>query len=257
MSGTDHPSPEPGAVEDVRATVGASMSESVYRQLVTKISGGAYGADGKLPSENELARAFGVSRPVVREALGRLRKEGLIYSRQGAGSFVAGRTIDHATLGFARIETIADIQRCFEFRLTIEPDAALFAARRRSAHELEAMSVAIAALEEATQQLKHREDVDFVFHHTIARASNNHYYATSLVALQDHIAVGMKLHGLSLMNAGPKLEHVLGEHRAILEAIRAQDGDAARDAMRAHLTSSRDRLFEGRLLDLSIRGGER
>lgn len=257
MPGIDNPPPRQDAVEDVRATAGASLSESVYRELVTKISGGVYGADGKLPSEHDLARAFGVSRPVVREALGRLRKERLIYSRQGAGSFVAGRSIDHATLGFARIETIADIQRCFEFRLTIEPDAAFFAAQRRSPQELEAMSVAIGALEEATARLKHREDVDFVFHHAISRASNNHYYATSLVALQDHIAVGMKLHGLSLMNAGPKLEHVLGEHRAIFEAIRARDGEAAGAAMRAHLTSSRDRLFEGRLLDLSIRGAAR
>lgn len=257
MSGTENPSPSRDAVEAVRATTGASMSENVYHQLVTQIAGGAFGSDGKLPSEHDLARTFGVSRPVVREALGRLRKEGLIYSRQGAGSFVATRTIDHATLGFARIETIADIQRCFEFRLTIEPDAAFFAADRRSPQELEAMSVAIGALEEATRKLKHREDVDFVFHHTIARASNNHYFGTALTALQDHIAVGMKLHGLSLMNAGPKLEHVLGEHRAIFEAIRARDCEAARAAMRAHLTSSRDRLFEGRLLDLSIRGAAR
>lgn len=244
MPDPDHP------LYAVRGTIGGSLVDRTYQQLAARIAAGDYGPDGKLPSENELARGFEVSRPIVREALGRLRKEGMIFSRQGAGSYVSGRS-EHNVLGFAKIETIADIQRCFEFRLTLEPDAAFHAALRRSEESVAAMAVTIDALEEATRKLKHREDVDFVFHHAIAQASNNHYYATALTALQDHIAVGMKLHGLSLMNAGPKLEHVFREHLAIFEAIRDRDAEAARAGMRRHLESSRDRLFEGRLLDLS------
>ena len=56
------------------------------------------------------------------DSLGRLKTEGMIISRQGAGSFVRDRAA--TTLGFSPVETIADIQRCYEFRLTIEPDAA-------------------------------------------------------------------------------------------------------------------------------------
>ena len=68
-----------------------------------------------------------------------------------------------------------------------------------------------------------------------------------------HVAVGMKLHGQSLMGPQPGLEAVFEEHSSIFEAIRDRDAEAARTAMRLHLETSRDRLFEGRLLDLSFR----
>jgi GntR family transcriptional repressor for pyruvate dehydrogenase complex len=243
------------AREAARSGAGTSLTDRVYHELAERIARGEYGAEEKLPSEHDLARSFGVSRPVIRLALGRLREEGLIYSRRGAGSFVrsvgqAGQH-PHNVLGFTPIETIADIQRCFEFRLTIEPDAAFHAAQRRSEADLDAIRAAIRGLEEATRQLQHRDDVDFIFHRAIAQASSNHYYATAFTSLHGHISVGMKLHGLSLMNARPKLELVFQEHLAIFHAVRDRKAEAARAAMRAHLEGSRDRLFEGRLLDLS------
>ena len=64
----------------------------------------------------------------------------------------------------------------------------------------------------------------------------------------------MRLHGRSLMNERSSgLEHVLEEHIGIFDAIRAQDGEAARARMRAHIESSRGRLFEDRLFDLSLK----
>ena len=72
-------------------------------------------------------------------------------------------------------------------------------------------------------------------------------------ALRDHIAVGMKFHGLSLQTVRGGLDHVLDEHTAIFDAIRTGQAEAARVAMLNHVTGSRDRLFEGRLLDLSSR----
>jgi GntR family transcriptional regulator, transcriptional repressor for pyruvate dehydrogenase complex len=232
--------------------------ERVYRELSEQIAKGAYGAEERLPSEHELARAFGASRPVIRFALARLREEGLIYSRRGAGSFVRGQRPSggrdrHNVLGFTPIETIADIQRCFEFRLTIEPDAAFHAAERRSETELGAMQMAIRGLEDATRRLTHRDDIDFVFHRTIAQASNNHYYLTAFTALDDHVAIGMKLHSLSLMSSTSRLEQVFREHLAIFQAIREGKAELAGAAMRTHLVGSRDRLFEGRLLNLASR----
>ncbi|UZE46697.1 FadR family transcriptional regulator [Rhodopseudomonas sp. P2A-2r] len=234
------------------ARAAGSLVDKVYGQLVQRIASGEYPPDQKLPGEHDLASLLNVSRPVVRDALSRLREEGLIYSRQGSGSFVHARA-EHRPLGFARVETIADIQRCFEFRITMESDAAHFAAMRRNEAGLEKMVAALALLNEATRKLRHREDADFSFHLAVAEAANNHYFSTSLNALKEHVAVGMKLHGLSLVGAPSGLEQVYDEHRGIYEAIRDRDADAARAAMRHHLESSRDRLFEGRLLDLSFR----
>ena len=225
----------------------------VYQGLLAQISAGEYQPDEKLPGEYELAEQFLVSRPVVRDALSRLRDEGLIYSRRGAGSFVKARPGEsRALVGYAPVETIADIQRCYEFRLSIEPDHAYFAALRWNKPALDAIASALDLMEAATRAHRHREDADFAFHCAIAEAANNHYYLSSIQALKDHIAVGMKFHGASLLGPQGGLAGVLDEHRSIFEAIRSRDADGARMAMRRHLEGSRDRVFEGRMLDLSL-----
>jgi GntR family transcriptional regulator, transcriptional repressor for pyruvate dehydrogenase complex len=229
----------------------SGLADGIYQAIRTGIANGTYGPNTRLPSEHDLAARFRVSRPVVRSALARLRREGAVVSRQGAGSFVRVPVTSQA-LGFAPVETIADIQRCYEFRLALEPDAAFHAATRRDAAALGRIAAALDRLALATRQGQHREDADFTFHHAIASAANNHYYAACLDALQAHIAVGMTIHGLALQGPNSGLRGVLEEHRGILAAIEAGDAAAARDRMAAHIRRSRDRLFEGRLLDLSL-----
>jgi GntR family transcriptional regulator, transcriptional repressor for pyruvate dehydrogenase complex len=228
-----------------------SLGERVYHLIYSRISNGTYAPNEKLPPEKQLALEFGVSRPVLRSAIERLRGDGLVYSRQGAGSYV--RAPAAAALGFQRIETIADIQRCYEFRLTIETDAAFLAAQRRDEGALKEMQDALALLSAATGSFTHREDADFAFHFAVTRAANNQYYDAAMRALRDHIHVGMKMHGQSLMTEGLKgLEAVLSEHTGIFAAIRDRQPDQARVAMREHIIHSRDRLFGGRLIDLSM-----
>ncbi len=236
-----------GGGEGSRAKPG--LAERVYHLLYSRISNGDYPANRKLPSEKTLADEFGVSRPVLRAALERLRDQGLIHSRQGAGSYV--REVKTVPLGFARVETIADIQRCYEFRICIETMAARLAAGRRSGEALDEVATALSLMQGATDSQTHREDADFAFHLAIAKAANNQYFEASMRALREHIFVGMKLHGQSLMTDGAgALKSVFGEHSAIFAAIRDGDGDAAERLMRDHLAHSRDRLFGGTLIDL-------
>ena len=84
---------EDGADQHGRATADAprakpGFADRVYHLLYSRISNGDYPANQKLPSEKVLADEFGVSRPILRDALERLREQGLIHSRQGAGSFM-------------------------------------------------------------------------------------------------------------------------------------------------------------------------
>jgi GntR family transcriptional repressor for pyruvate dehydrogenase complex len=228
----------------------APLADRVYEQLSARIASGEFLPNTRLPPEHDLAAMFGVSRPILRSALGRLKGEGIIVSRQGAGSYVRDRAA--TALSFTPVETIADIQRCYEFRLTIEPEAAFHAALRRNESSLRKMEAALALLREATRHQRHREDADFGFHLAITEATNNHYYTSTMQALKEHIFVGMHMHGLSLIGAKPKLQTVLEEHRAIHEAIAAGRSEDAKRLMRTHLAGSRDRLFEGRTLDLSL-----
>lgn len=226
------------------------LADRVYHLLYSRISNGDYPVNQKLPPEKELAEEFGVSRPVLRTALERLREQGVIHSRQGAGSYV--REIRSVPLGFARVETIADIQRCYEFRVCIETSSARLAAERRGTAALAEIETALSLMEGATESLTHREDADFAFHLAVAKAANNQYFEASMRALREHIYVGMKLHGQSLMTDGAKaLQNVFAEHSAIYQAIRDGEAETAERRMHAHLVHSRDRLFGGTLIDLS------
>ena len=226
-------------------SVRRSLSDAVFDRIQRAIKSGAYGVDERLPAEHTLASEFQVSRPVVRDALQRLRDQGLIYSRRGAGSFVRDQGL-REPLGFGQMENLSDLQHCYDFRLTIEPEAAAMAAERRSDVSLTEIKAALDLLQDATNRHAHRADADFMFHASIARASANPYFATAMQALEEHIAVGMRFHGLTLHSMAGGLRHVFVEHTAVFEAIQDRDIDAARRLMRAHLTHSRNRLFADR-----------
>ena len=213
--------------------------------MLRAIKSGAYGVDERLPTEHTLAAEFQVSRPVVRDALQRLRDQGLIYSRRGAGSFVRDHGL-REPLGFGQMENLSDLQHCYDFRLTIEPEGAAMAATRRTDAALAEIRGALDLLRDATNRQAHRADADFMFHLAIAKASGNPYFSTAMQALEEHIAVGMRFHGMSLRRTSDGLAHVFTESTAIYDAIRAGDAEGARQMMKTHPSGSRDRLFEPR-----------
>ncbi|THV20954.1 FadR/GntR family transcriptional regulator [Peteryoungia ipomoeae] len=220
-----------------------SLADLVFERMHRAIKSGAYQPDERLPTEHDLAIEFEVSRPIIREALRRLRDQGLIYSRRGAGSFVRSVGMKQP-LGFGQLENVADLLNCYEFRLTMEPAAAEAAASRHTPQTLAAIREALELMRDATNRQAHREDADFQFHLSIARAANNAYFSTAMEALKDHIAVGMRFHGVSIKRDNAGLSRVFAEHEAIAEAIAAGEGGRARELMHAHLTGSRARLFQ-------------
>jgi GntR family transcriptional repressor for pyruvate dehydrogenase complex len=224
-------------------TARKSLGDLVFERMHRAIKSGAYKPDERLPTEHELASEFEVSRPIIREALRRLREQGFIYSRRGAGSFVRAVGM-REPLGFGQLENVADLLNCYEFRLTVEPAAAQAAAERHDAASLSAIRQALELMRDATNRQSHREDADFQFHLAIARAAQNSYFFTAMEALKDHIAVGMRFHGASVKRETTGLTRVFGEHEAIAEAIAAREGAKARQLMHDHLAGSRERLFQ-------------
>lgn len=224
-------------------TARKGLADIVFERMLRAIKSGAYKPDERLPTEHDLAAEFEVSRPVIREALKRLRDQSLIYSRRGAGSFVRSVGLRNP-LGFGQLENVADLLNCYEFRLTLEPAAAAAAATRHDADSLKAIRQALELLRDATNRQSHREDADFQFHLAIARAAQNNYFSTAMEALKDHIAVGMKFHGASIKREASGLSRVFGEHEAIAAAIANRNEDDARRLMLEHLKGSRERLFQ-------------
>jgi DNA-binding FadR family transcriptional regulator len=222
-----------------------SLGAMVYEQILAVIMDGTYALNTKLPSEAQLCKEFNVSRPILREALARLREDELITSRRGSGSYVIKKP-DNRVLQFSPISSIADIQRCFEFRSNLEAEAAALAAERRTSAQLEAIEKAYEKMNDANASSKLATDEDFAFHLAITEAANNHFYNTVLELLEDSIRGGINItRNLSLLKPASRLQLVQQEHHAIVTAIKEGDSAAARAAMKNHLDSARIRMFEG------------
>src|SRR5436190_21159569 len=103
------------------------LGDRLSQRMAMLIDKGEFGEGGRLPAESELASRFGVSRPVIREALSRLRVMGMIVSRKGSGSYVQKRVdrpaATRATIGFGPVNSMAEVKKCYEFRMGVEGDA--------------------------------------------------------------------------------------------------------------------------------------
>jgi len=210
-----------------------SVADDVRTQLLTLIEGGELPVGARLPSEHELARAFGVSRAIVREGLGSLRSVGLVESRSGAGTFVRSVT---PTLGGLLLAGRHSSGELHELRSHVEvPGAALAALRRTEEH--------LRRLEELIERHAHTVDAevwardDLLFHVTLAEATGNSLqvrFVTDLTELQLELTLTM-----ARMAAG--LAAPVEEHGAIVDAVRRQDEEAAGRGMAMHLAAIQER----------------
>ncbi|MDO6469218.1 FadR/GntR family transcriptional regulator [Neptunomonas phycophila] len=222
-----------------------SLGAIVYEQILASIIDGTYALNTKLPAETQLCKELNVSRPVLREALARLREDELIASRRGSGSYVIKQP-DNVVLQFSPLSSIADIQRCFEFRATMEAEAAALAAKRKTPAQLDVIISAYEKMNEANVSSKLATDEDFAFHLAITNAANNHFYSTVLQSLEKSITDGINItRNLSLRHSSERLKLVQAEHHAIIVAIKEGDSEAAREAMRDHINNARNRMFDG------------
>jgi len=220
------------------------LADLVIGTLRKRISAGEYRAGAKLPTESQMTTIFGVSRTVVREAIAALSADGLVQSRQGAGVFVVGNAASPFTaIGADSSNKISVALNVLEVRMGIEIEAAGLAAVRRSASQDAAIQEAWNEFERLLKLGTPTGKTDFAFHRAIAAATNNPFYIEVLDGLGSRTIpcdVASPWGTESVLT----YEYQKGlqvEHFAILKAISAQDADAAREAMRQHLSLSQDR----------------
>jgi DNA-binding FadR family transcriptional regulator len=221
-----------------------SLSDLVHEQMLTLITDGTWPARSRLPSEVELVARFGVSRPIVRQALARLRDGGFVASRQGSGSFVQALEPVKADVHFPAINSVADLERCLHFREGVEGEAAAAAATYHTEPRVAQLREA-AARSSAGELGLGSAELDFAFHLAVAEASENPFYVNTLSSLKGQVVFGMNLARSFSMQNGPAAVAVAEQHGAIVEAIVARDPERARDAMRKHLGWARQRLLTG------------
>ena len=220
--------------------------QRVVAGLKDKILSGDLPPGHKLPSETELIEEFGVSRTVVREAVTRLRAEGLVETFQGRGSFVlAVPEPTSFTVESAAIRTHHDVLDMIDFRLGIETEAAALAAARLDAAGRTAIQSALEAFVAAAPE--DAVEADFRFHRAVAAASGNRFYLDLLDSLGPMMIMlpRTRLGDSYSLTDTAHVDRVRREHDNIAAAVLAGDPDIARAAMRVHLGNSRRRLDAG------------
>ena len=221
----------------------SSLADQAYTYLFHKITTGEFREGEMLPTEHEMSVMFGVSRPVVREALERLRVDGLVASRRGLGSFVQPRPLSK---GHSRpdSEKLRAIEQDLEFRCLIEPEAAVFAAERWTKQDLISIRDAVEQFEQvAIREGAVAAHLDFSFHLAVARAAHNLRIVEAIQSVEYDIS-----HGVNLFRYMVRYDHlarsrqVFDEHTQILEAIERRDTSEARAAMVYHLDQAHVRM---------------
>lgn len=227
------------------AKVETRFSDIIYEKIVGMIADGRFPVNERLPSEPNLAIMLGASRPVVREALERLRADQLIVSRKGSGSYVRQRP-DSSVLKQVPVGSLADVQRFFEFRAGLEAEAAELAARNWQVNDKIRITAALEALEHCLEVGELGAEEDQALHDAIAVATGNQFHVIVREWFRPHFSIGMSVtRSLSLRRTPLHVRHVQDEHAAIVEAILARREAAAHDAMKTHILNARARMFQG------------
>lgn len=220
-----------------------SLTTDVVQALGDQIRDGRLPSGSKLPREADLMTEFGVSRTVVREAMSRLQAAGMVDTRHGIGTFVLGLG-DASLFRIApeQLSTLHDVIAVLELRIAVETEGAGLAARRRTDDDVAALRSALAAFDAAVQDGRDAVGPDFQFHLEVARATQNPRFAELMNALGGSMIPRARLDDEAA--ASSRLDYLRGvhtEHESIFDAIVRQDADAARAAMRTHLSNSRER----------------
>jgi DNA-binding FadR family transcriptional regulator len=241
------------AFADLQNSKAERLADRVYENLFHAIVTGMITVGTRLPSENSLAREFDVSRPVLREALDKLREDGLITSVRGSGNYVqnavSARAEGHGNDESDRdaLERIGDLLNGIELRLVIEPEAAWLAARRRGPSDIARMRAALDRFDEAVKQDAILHHHDYAFHEAVATATCNSRIVETLKSLEYDVSRSVNLmRFLVQFQPHVRTDAVQAEHEEILRHIEAGAATKAKRAMRNHIEHARIRMMSNR-----------
>jgi len=220
------------------------LADEVVRGLTARICSGALPAGAPLPGREALTAEFVTSDGVVERALEKLAAEGLVVADAEGVLRVAGLPTPETAFDIPDSEaaTIADVIAVVELRIGVETEAASLAAQRRTDADLAAIRAAAEHFEAAAAAGNAPAQADFQFHRAICEATGNAYFRDLTEFLGPLLIPRMRI-ALSSRGGGGvdvNLQKSVTEHGVIVDAIAQSDPEAARAAMRRHLTRTLD-----------------
>ena len=225
----------PRLADSVRAIEVHSAAHQVAAQILGLIRDGVLKAGDSLPSEAELAAAFGVGRSTIREAKGALLARGFLESRGKRGTFVASLTAESLDVEMlAHLLSDEAIHDIYEARQIVEVGAARLAATRARPEDLDALDRIIGSMERALPEDEKFWPLTVEFHRQLVRASHNR----TLISLSQVISRLVMVHQMPVYRSIVDKGEALAEHRRLAEVLRLRDPERAGNAMAHHLDQS-------------------
>jgi GntR family transcriptional repressor for pyruvate dehydrogenase complex len=215
------------------------LADTVASELEKRILEGSLKPGQLLASERDLALELGVSRPSLREAIQKLVAKGLLTTKHGCGTTVTDRLeANFVDPWQAMLKGHPMLHRdLLEFRQMLEGQAAYLAAERALEADIQRLDTVYAALEAAfdSHDMQACIDADVVFHQTIAEAAHNvligHLTASLMRVIRGHVSTNLD----QLHYQPARWDQLKAQHRAIWQAIREHQPEAADRAARVHI----------------------
>ncbi len=210
--------------------------DKIIRQIRSLITSGQLNSGDKLPSERKLAEKLGVSRSQVRDAIRKLEFYGILKTLPQSGTVVAGigiTALEGLITDVLKLEK-SDFTSLVETRVILETNAAKLAAERRTPEDIVEIQKALNAYERKIRLRETAVEEDLMFHLKIAEASKNVVLKSLMLIITPDIVnnfIQYKVCDDDIID-----NKVLIEHEAILQFIIDKNGDAASNAMQAHLS---------------------
>ena len=219
----------------------------LYRQIADQIRAlirsGEFEPGARLPPERDLARQLGVSRPSVREALIALEVEGLVDVRIGSGIYIRPAPANPSVRAVP--DAAAGPFEVLLARQLVEAECAAQAAITANDEQVGAIGEALAAMETELAAGAKPLAADRLFHLRIAEATGNAALVYVVRLLWEERAGPLYKQLEHHYSAANLWQSAIREHRAIVKAIAAHDGDAARLGMQRHLDQAYKRFSAG------------
>ncbi|WP_410054269.1 FadR/GntR family transcriptional regulator [Cupriavidus sp. BIC8F] len=221
-----------------------TLADRVTEHLAGQIRRGMYPVNARLPTEKFMTEQFGVSRTVIREAISRLKSEGLVESRQGSGTVVLNpATAEVFRLGRGGSDPALGVVRILELRRGIEAEMAALAAERRSERQMDDIRNALHEIDSAVRAGGDGVEEDLAFHLAVSRATGNPHYTELLGMLTRALRDAIRLTRGNEARRSDLAAHVRTEHAEICAAIETQDPQRARQAAFLHMRNTEERIL--------------
>jgi GntR family transcriptional repressor for pyruvate dehydrogenase complex len=218
-----------------------NISNAVFEQMKQAIFNKEWEPGTKIPSENDLASMFSVSRISIRGAIQKLASLGIVETKHGEGTFVKELTSGlymNSLIPMLYLEK-PDIMFILEFRRIIEVESAKLAALRSDENDIAKLQLLLEKMDASKNDLKKHSEEDLNFHFEIARMTKNPIIENVNLILKDILASV-----LQDIVAALGYSRGIYYHQKLFEAIKAHDSEKAKQIMNEHIQNTIESMME-------------